>query len=87
MKRNYVTPMIAVEYYNLTQSIAACDKKIGFWDRECVLNDADATPQMKAMADAFYFMAEGNCIFQMQTGDDPFTGICYHTNANAAFNS
>ena len=85
MKRNYVTPAIAVEYYNLTQSIAVCEKKIGFGDSACVMKDADSTPEMKNMADAFWFMP-GNCDFAVQTGVDN-NGICYHTNANAAFNS
>ena len=84
MKRNYVTPAIAVEYYNLTQSIAVCDRKIGLTDSQCVINDHDATDDMREWAYAEWFL--GGCIEiaeEMGAND----GMCYHTNANAAFAS
>lgn len=84
MKRNYVTPVIAVEYYNLTQSIAACERKIGWRDTECVLNDRDSTDEMITLCDLFVYLDGcGTDIKGMKETD----GACYHTNANAAFTS
>lgn len=84
MKRNYVTPVIAVEYYNLTQSIAACEKRIGWRDTDCVLNDGDSTQQMIDLC-ALNVYLEG-CTLNIK-GMSEFDGACYHTNANAAFTS
>ena len=85
MKKQYEKPMLAVEYYQLSQSIAACVTKIGFLDSECVKKDPDATNKMKDLAWSDYF-AEGNCS-AFPVGMDEYDSICYHTNANAAFNS
>lgn len=83
MKRKYVTPVIAAEYYSLTQSIAGCSTKIGFSNRECVLNDPDSTVGMKDLAMDGYFAGDGCEQLAMDKNDI----ICYHTNAQAAFNS
>ncbi|MBO5158436.1 MAG: hypothetical protein J6B94_02445 [Lachnospiraceae bacterium] len=66
MKMAYETPMIAVEHYELTQTIASCDVKIGFSSEECVLNDSDATWQMKDLAsEMFYFV---DCDLTVENG-------------------
>ena len=83
MKKQYEKPMLAVEYYQLSQSIAACATKIGFLNSECVVKDPDATNKMKDLAYSDYFV---ECI-ESPTGMDKDDSICYHTNANAAFNS
>lgn len=84
MKRNYVTPVIVMESFSVTQSIAACGIKINVLDENCVLNDSDSTQYMKDMAHyAGWFM---ECE-QMATGMDPTDGFCYNTSANATFNS
>lgn len=85
MKKPYEKPMFAVEYYQLTQAIAACVTKIGFQDRGCVLRDDDSTPAMKNLAWEGYFV-EAICR-EAATGMDEHDKICYHTNANAAFSS
>ena len=85
MKKQYEKPMLAVEYYMLSQSIAACITKIGFLDSECVIKDPDATKKMKDLAYDNYFV-EGACS-NYPIGMDDYDSICYHTNANAAFNS
>lgn len=85
MKRNYVTPLIAVELYDVTQSIPGCETKINFADEECVKKDSDATPQMKSLA-ASLLMFGPECLKPAQ-GMDYGDGICYHTNAQAAFTS
>lgn len=85
MKKNYVSPMVTIEYYRLTQAIASCATKIGFLDSDCVKKDPDATDHMKDLAYASLFV-EGHCL-ESALGMDGFDKICYHTNANAAFNS
>lgn len=85
VKKQYEKPMLAVEYYQLSQSIAACATKIGFQNSECVKNDPDATNQMKNLAWADYFV-EGFCT-KYPEGMDTNDKICYHTNAGAAFTS
>lgn len=85
MKKRYVTPIITVEHYELTQSIAACETKIGFLDSNCVENDPDATDQMKDLAGVGFF-TDGSCEVYPK-GMDGWDSICYHTNTNAAFNS
>lgn len=77
--------MIAVEHYELTQSIASCSLKIGFLNSACVLNDPDSTPEMRNLAAAFMFTS-GQCVNAPIVGSDE-DGVCYHTNMNAAFSS
>ena len=78
-------PLVSVERYELTQAIASCKTKIGFLNSECVEKDPDATPQMKDFAAVGWFN-EGYC-GESAVGMDGYDSICYHTNANAAFNS
>ena len=85
MKRKYVTPVIAAEYYAQTMSISACATKIGFSNGDCVKNDPDSTAGMKDFAMEGYFAA-GSCE-QSASAMDGYDIICYHTNAQAAFNS
>ena len=85
MKKQYEKPTLAVEYYQLTQAIAACVTKIGFLDSDCVKHDTDATDHMKDLAWDGYFV-QGHCS-KYATGMDADDSICYHTNANAAFTS
>lgn len=86
MKKTYQKPMMAVEQFALTQSIATCETKIGFLSSECVKKDPDATEQMKDFAYSGFFTEAGSCD-QYAIGMDDFDKICYHTNAGAAFNS
>lgn len=86
MKIPYEKPMLAIERYALTQSIASCATKIGFNDAACVLKDEDATSGMKRMAKNHYFATSNDCK-KVPSGNDQWDGICYHTQNNAAFNS
>lgn len=86
MKMPYEKPMMAIERYELTQTIASCATKIGFLSSECVKNDPDATNQMKDLAWSGFFTDVNNCD-DYPEGMDEFDSICYHTNANAAFSS
>ena len=87
MKMPYEKPMMAIERYELTQSIATCETKIGFNSAACVKKDPDATPQMKdfAWSDGWFNSdcADGYVV----TPGDGEDFLCYHTNANAAFSS
>lgn len=85
MKKAYQTPEMAVELFELTQSIASCDTKIGLLDSECVINDNNSTDDMKDFAYIGWFLS-GSCS-ESAEGMDGYDSICYHTNANAAFSS
>lgn len=87
VKKQYEKPMMAVELYALTQSIAACSFKIGYLASECVINDADATDDMVSLAKDHYFADTSNCMYAVQRETTYEDGICYHLNANAYFNS
>lgn len=86
MKKKYTAPTIAIEHYEVTQAIASCATKIGFLNSECVKNDPDVTDQMKDLAWSGFFTEQGSCVAYAE-GMDGMDKICYHTNANAAFNS
>lgn len=86
MKKEYVTPEIAIEHYEVTQAIASCVTKIGLLSSDCVKNDPDATTGMKDLAWSGFFTDEGNCE-SYAIGMDGYDSICYHTNASAAFSS
>ena len=85
VKKQYEKPMLAVEYYQLSQSIAACVTRINYQNSDCVKKDPDSTNQMKDLAWDGYFV-EGVCS-QSPSGMDQNDSICYHTNASAAFTS
>lgn len=82
--KKYEKPLIAVENYVLSQAIASCEIKIGFVNSTCVLNDVDAPDGCKSLAGIGYFTEV--CEFQPEI-TDPNDGICYHTSANAMFQS
>ena len=84
MKKKYEKPLIAVENYVLSQAIASCETKIGFVNSACVLNDVDAPDGYKRLANIGCFT--GVCEWQ-PIGMDQNDGICYHTSANAMFQS
>lgn len=83
--------MISIEYFELTQSIATCQRKIGFINETCVLKDIDSTNQMRDLAGIGFFMdgtgtgKQGCGMFA--EGMEEEDGNCYHTNMNVAFHS
>lgn len=81
----YEKPQVAVEYYNLSQGIAACSIKISLTDGLCVLKDEDSTPEMKDMVFGGYFAS--GCDQLPSYEDTNENGTCYMYNHNAAFNS
>lgn len=90
MKRVYEKPMLAVEHFSLTQSIAGCPaiKISGTGTSEDVLNDPSSTPTMKNLARAFYFLSTAGCrrhadnMTEVSSGNDT---ICYHGPIRTAF--
>lgn len=91
MKRRYEKPMLCIEHYALTQTIAACSgikiKDGPGTGYEDVLNDPDATNTMKTMARRGGFLTTSDGCRISLVGTTDTDGVCYHTNINAAFNS
>lgn len=89
MKKNYMTPSVEIERFSLTDQLASCaGLKINLSNSQCVLNDPDATNQMKSMAYIGMFLSsDANGCAIAPTGMDGSDGICYHTNVNMAFTS
>lgn len=85
MKKTYQAPEMAVEFFAMTQSIASCDTKIGLLNSQCVIGDENSTDNMKDFAYMGWFLS-GSCKESAENMDG-YDGICYHTNANSAFNS
>ena len=89
MKIKYEKPMVAVDFYKLTQSIAGCSIKVGLTSSGCFLASPNATPELKGFASVGFFV-EGNCMITAVPGttyDGVNDGICLHTNANGALTS
>lgn len=94
MKKRYEKPFLAIEYYSLTQSIAACAGiKIaasvpGAMPTQAdILNDPDVTNAMRnAIRLGGFLGVDLGCRVTM-LGHTDSDGVCYHTNINAAFNS
>ena len=90
MKKTYVAPWIAVEHYELTQTIADCSVKIGAsGSMSCVGNDGDAPWQMRDLASEYpyYFISEPDLCKATAKYDEYENGICYHTNTVLTFHS
>ncbi len=93
MKKPYVSPVIEVERFVLTQAIASCHKSmiISSHDGACI-EDSNLPYHWKDIAASGYFWTdcgemltvEAEDMYQDLYGDD---GVCYHTNANMAFTS
>ena len=94
MKLHYQKPMVAVEHFSLSQSIAGCSIKIGFASNTCVQNDSDTPPEMLSIAvqNPLYF-AEGCTeggqldVITNEIPGVPHTMLCYHTQTSATFTS
>ena len=92
MKKSYEKPMLCVERYSLSQSIVACSgikiySSSGTPGKSDVLKDPDSTYYMIDWANKGGFLADGaGCAIKLNGYTDR-DGVCYHTNANAAFNS
>lgn len=86
MKMKYEKPLVAVERYELSQSIASCAIKVGpNGSNGCIKDNGQGLGGMWSMAYAGYFASvTGGCDWVASIGQD-FSGVCYHTQANAAF--
>lgn len=84
MKKQYQKPLLVVEHYSLTQTVASCSGiKINVASRECVLADPDSTNMMINLAYRNGFL--NPC--DTNLSGTRYDGVCYHTNINAAFSS
>lgn len=87
MRKKYIVPLIAVEHYELTQSIAACTVKINATSNSCVLQDVDSTSDMRNLAKFGTFLKGADGCDYYPEGTDKGDGICYHTSTTTAFTS
>lgn len=81
----YEKPMAAVEFYSLSQSIAACTIRISYVDTDCVVRDPDTPTQTRSLAYIEKYFTDV-CVKNAlaMNGND---SICYHTQVNAMFTS
>lgn len=85
MKMKYQKPMVAVDRYELSQSIAGCGIKVSNTGAVCFLVDPDVPNAMKSFAYYGWF-ADYSCTYRVIEGNN-YDGYCYHTQANSALNS
>lgn len=85
MKMKYQKPMVAVDRYELSQSIAGCNIKVGSTSGMCFLKDPDVPNSMKSFAYYGWF-ADDACTYRVIAGNN-YDGFCYHTQANSALTS
>lgn len=82
----YEKPMAAVEFYSLSQSIAACTIRISYLDNNCVIKDSDTPVETRSIAYVKRHLFSIECQ-QNATLMDGNDSICYHTQVNAMFTS
>lgn len=82
----YEKPMAAVEFYSLSQSIAACTIRISYLDNNCVVKDSDTPVETRSFAYIYrdYFSIDCTKNATVMQGND---SLCYHTQVNAMFTS
>lgn len=82
MKRKYKKPVIMVENFILSESIASCGDTFG--------NNMDVDEFLKDVEGFTGYFAENNCRNAAEPDKDyTFEGItlCYHTSSNVVFSS
>lgn len=82
----YQKPIVAVEHYKLSQSIAACSIKINSLDNACVVYDNDTPNEMRSIAYLYPEYFSTPCQTNAATIQDN-DSICYHTQVSSAFTS
>lgn len=82
MKMKYEKPMVAVDRYELSQSIAGCVIILNYTDSVCFL-EGNVPDRMKEFASGGWFVDPRGCIIPSDEGSS-FDGVCVHTSANAA---
>lgn len=86
LKMKYEKPMAAIEFYQLSQSIAACSIGISYLNRDCVISDNDTPDETRSIALLYPEYFSSPCVKNataMQGNDF----ICVHTQVNALFTS
>ncbi len=80
MKLPYEKPQVAVENYILSQTVAACNVKIGFSGRQCIIDDEDMLKYPTTLSFAYggLFLTKPDCT-DVATNADVYDGLCYHT--------
>lgn len=85
MKMKYEKPIVAVDRYELSQSIAGCSISVGATSRMCFLKTPGIPNAMKSFAYHGWF-ADSSCTYRVVAGTE-YDGFCYHTQANSALTS
>lgn len=86
MKKTYVKPLAAVEFYALSQSIAGCGIAVGLLDNKCVVSDSDTPDETRSFALIYPNYFSSSCYTDasnIQQNDS----LCYHTQVAALFTS
>ena len=81
VKKIYEKPMIAVEHYALTQTIASCESKVNATGVACLPDE------WKNLGSVGYFYNGYESCKQYPEGMDKYDKICYHTSSSTAFAS
>ena len=85
MKKQYKSPVIEIESFQITQQISSCGAmKINLTNAECVLASKTATEEMRRLALTGCFL--DGCVLPVH-GMDVGDGYCVMTNVNVAFSS
>lgn len=85
MKKQYKSPELLVERFELTQHLANCGISINAAEIACVLGASGATPEMKDLAIQGYFSA--GCPRVPIAGEGVYATFCYVTASGLAFGS
>lgn len=92
MKKQYVSPVIEVEQFVLTQAIASCHQSliVPSQDTNCIFeinSSLEAVDTLKDFAAAGYFWEGFTGCEDWSLNVDSDDGICYHTSMNLLFSS
>lgn len=92
MKKQYVSPVIEVEQFVLTQAIASCHQSliVPSQDTNCLLkleSNLEAVTVLQEYAHSGYFWEGFTGCEDWSLNVDSDDGICYHTSMNLLFSS
>lgn len=86
MKKNYESPRVMMELFELTQQTGDCAGiQINSTDTICVLMDSDSTVTMRDFAFMGGFLTLDVC--SISVPDPSQDALCYHTSSAMAFTS
>ena len=86
MKKAYKKPQATIEFFALTQAIAACDPTliVHYKDADCIYSSSLPDQWFDLAVNGMF--ADNSCSKHAQVGAD-YAGVCFHTNASPTFTS